>query len=177
MTDRSSFKQKNPELEETFDGPSKSSKKREMLTLQTLGKKLAELPDRQFKSIEFSDERLSESLAFYRGIPSKKHEARRRQMQFIGKLMRHTETESLKTQLNAFEGQDQDLKRRHYQTEKWRQRLINDQTDLTNFLDEYRADSQKINQLLRAALKSISNEKDQGETKALYRALLEAVSH
>ena len=77
-----------------------------MLALQALGQELANLSEKRFQKIQFPEDALREALEFYRGIPEKKHEARRRQMQFIGKVMRGIEPDSLQAQLDAMKTTD-----------------------------------------------------------------------
>ena len=64
---------------------SKTRKKREMHELQALGVALVELPETQLKSMALADD-LLEAVLEAKRITS--HEARRRQMQYIGRLMR-----------------------------------------------------------------------------------------
>jgi len=66
--------------------PSKSARKRHMLSLQALGESLLELNDKQLAQIPIDDDRLLSSLREARQIHSKN--ARKRHLQFIGKLMR-----------------------------------------------------------------------------------------
>ena len=106
MNDKRSLQNDDLIDEELYREPSKSAKKREMLALQALGQALAALSDKQFRKIEFPEDKLREALEAYRAIPDKKHEARRRQMQFIGKVMRGVESESLQAQLDAMEHTD-----------------------------------------------------------------------
>lgn len=159
------------------EAPSKSAVKREMHALQALGAQLAELPDKQFARIEFADADLKEALEFYRSLPSKKHEARRRQLQFIGKRMRNAEIEGLEAQLHRVQGLDQEEKRIHHQAEQWRTRLLEDPKSLAEFLSQFTGDAQRLNQLLRAAKKAADQGKDKGEARALYRAVFDTLSH
>lgn len=66
--------------------PSKSARKRHMTALQELGEALTLLSDRQLAAIPLDDERLSLSVREARKI--RQHGARRRHLQYIGKLMR-----------------------------------------------------------------------------------------
>jgi ribosome-associated protein len=177
MTDKRSIQ--NDELidEDFIEAPSKSAKKREMLALQAIGQALAALSDRQFAKIEFPDDKLREALEFYRTIPDKKHEARRRQMQFIGKVMRGIEADSLQTQLDAMAHTASEDKRKHHQAEQWRDRLLSDPKQAAEFLNTFTADPQRLNQLIRAARKARELNKDKGEARSLYRALYEAIAH
>src|SRR5210317_1808763 len=69
---------------------SKSQRKREMLALQDLGKKLTEVNAPLLAKCQLPTELLS-AIEEYKRLPNK-HEARRRQLQFIGKVMRSVET-------------------------------------------------------------------------------------
>ncbi len=148
-----------------------------MLALQKLGQKLAALSEKQFQKIQFPEEALFEALEFYRSLPEKKYEARRRQMQFIGKVMRGIEPDSLQAQLDAMETTDNEEKHKHYQAEQWRDRLLDNPKQVTDFLNEFTTDVQRLNRLIRAAKKARELNKDKGEARSLYRALYEAIAH
>ena len=177
MNDKRSLQNDDLIDEELSREPSKSAKKREMLALQALGQALAALSDKQFRKIEFPEDKLREALEAYRAIPDKKHEARRRQMQFIGKVMRGVESESLQAQLDAMEHTDNAEKAKHHQAEQWRDRLLQEPKDATAFLDAFQTDAQRLNQLIRAARKARELNKDKGEARSLYRVLYEAIAH
>src|ERR687895_594784 len=69
----------------TDELPSKTQRKREMHELQALGAELTELNDEQLSSMHLPEHLMDAVLDARR---MSKHEARRRQLQFIGKLMR-----------------------------------------------------------------------------------------
>jgi ribosome-associated protein len=64
--------------------PSKSERKREVLALQKLGEALAQLAETQLAQIPL-EPILADAIAAARTIKS--HEAKRRQLQYIGRLM------------------------------------------------------------------------------------------
>jgi len=70
----------------TEDAPSKSARKRQMLHLQALGESLLALSEQQLARIPIDNEQLLAALRECRKIHS--NSARKRQLQFIGKLMR-----------------------------------------------------------------------------------------
>jgi ribosome-associated protein len=177
MNDKSSLQNDDLIDEKLHREPSKSAKKREMLALQALGQALAALSDKQFRKIEFQEEKLREALEAYRDIPGKKYEAQRRQMQFIGKVMRGVESKSLQSQVDAINRTDNAEKRRHHQAEQWRDRLLQEPKDATAFLDTFQTNAQQLNQLIRAARKARKLDKDKGEARSLYRALCKAIGH
>ena len=98
-------------------------------------------------------------------------------MQFIGKVMRGVEPESLQAQLDAMKNTDNEEKRKHHQAEQWRDRLLEDPKKAADFLNEFSADAQRLNQLIRATKKARELNKDKGEARSLYRALYEAIAH
>ena len=81
--------------------PSKSELKRTAHAQQALGKRLTRLGIRQLKTLELP-EALLEALDEFHRLP-KSHLARRRQLQFIGKLMRDINQPAIERQLQALE--------------------------------------------------------------------------
>lgn len=84
---------KHDDSEEEFSGPSKSELKRQMTALQEIGESLIELSEGQLAKIPVGDERLLLAIKETRRIKS--NNARRRHMQFIGKLMRDIDAEPI----------------------------------------------------------------------------------
>ena len=80
----------------TDSKPSKSARKREYLALQKLGEELLKLRESDLLDIELDDD-LREAVLEARRIRS--HGALRRQKQYIGKLMRHIDPDSLRAAL------------------------------------------------------------------------------
>lgn len=101
-----------------FDGPSKTQLKREVHELQDLGVALLALPAARRAAIEM-DERLREALGEHARMPTR--EAKRRHLQYIGKLLRDTETGPVRRALEAFHSGDA---RALHEAERWRERLL-----------------------------------------------------
>ena len=76
---------------------SRTQKKNEDRALQRLGEQLLALPLSQLESMDLPDE-LIEAIKSARKIKS--HGARRRQIQYIGTLMRHIDPQPIKTALD-----------------------------------------------------------------------------
>ncbi|MGH8555453.1 MAG: ribosome biogenesis factor YjgA, partial [Gammaproteobacteria bacterium] len=91
-------RRKDPDFnpDEFYGGPSKSQLKRDALELQELGAALEELPQDKVDAIEMG-ERLREALRELKRL--KVGEARRRHMQFIGKLLRDEDPERFRSAL------------------------------------------------------------------------------
>lgn len=154
--------------------PSKSQRKRDMDELQTLGKQLVEIPSRVFGSMDLPDE-LREAVEFARAIRS--NEARRRQLQYIGRIMRSIDADEIRSQLQRYQQTRQTVTEHHHHLEQLRESLVeNGDTALTELLRKYpAADQKRLRQLVRDA----RNERRQGEpgkaSRALFRHLRELV--
>ena len=101
--------------------PSKSQKKRMQTALQDLGEQLIGLSDEQLASLSL-DERLNYAIQEARRMKS--HEAKRRQKQYIGKLMRDINQEPIHALLSSLKGDDRRQKRIFANAERWRDRLV-----------------------------------------------------
>ena len=78
---------------------SRTRKKNEDRALQRLGEQLVALPFGQLETMKLPDELLT-AIKFAREIT--RHGARRRQIQYIGALMRHIDPQPIKTALERF---------------------------------------------------------------------------
>jgi ribosome-associated protein len=82
--------------------PSKSSKKRAMTALQVLGTRLVNLTPSQLEQIPIEDARLQDAVLQARKITQRG--GLRRQLQYIGKLMRVIDSEPIETALAKLDG-------------------------------------------------------------------------
>ena len=83
--------------------PSKTQRKHAMEELQSLGEALVDLPAERLKKIDLSDE-LREAIGAAQRM-TRLDEAKRRQMQYIGRLMRSTDIEPLRAALADARGE------------------------------------------------------------------------
>jgi ribosome-associated protein len=167
-------KQVLPEIEEDeIDIISKSQLKREATHLQELGKTLAELKADVLESMNITDD-LLEAFAEHKRLTQR--EAKRRHLQYIGKLMREVDAEALEQELEKqTSGSDAQQKHLHL-VERWRDQLIEEDAQLTRFMDEYdNADVQHARQLIRNARKDIKENKNRGHKKKLFQWLKETI--
>ena len=106
------------------DRPSKTRLKAEMSARQDLGENLADLPAELFSRLDCAEELI---VALKEARRMRAHEARRRQIQFIGKVLRHMDDEefaALETHYLALtNGQRLDTRLLH-QAEAWRDALL-----------------------------------------------------
>jgi ribosome-associated protein len=145
------------ELKAELKGTTESSKtdlKRESEELQKLGEELMHLRADLLAPLGLPD-KLLDAMAEARRITN--FEGKRRQMQFVGKLMRKLEDETLQAARAALQeqrsGSAADTLALH-QAEQWRDALIADDEALTRWLAEFPGtDSQQLRALVRQARK------------------------
>jgi len=148
---------------------SKTKKKREMHELQALGVALAALPESQLQAMSLKED-LLEALLEAKRIRS--HEARRRQMQYIGRLMRELDPAPIRARLAEVEGHSAQATARHRRLEAWRERLLGDDGALTAFAADYPgADLQGLRALIRNARKEAAEGKPPRAYRELFRVL------
>jgi len=148
--------------------PSKTRRKIASHDLQSLGEALLELGDEHLATLGL-DESLLDALKAARRMRS--HEARRRQMQLIGKLMRSADVELARTAVAERQlGRARDSLALH-EAERWRAELIADDDATTRFARTHaNADLQQLRALVRGARKDAAGAPEQRNGRA-YREL------
>lgn len=131
---------------------SKSQVKREMTALQKLGEQLIELNDKQLATVPV-EEKLLDAILEARKMPHR--EARRRHLQFIGRLMRETNHEEIQAAVDKLQARSDQYVHRQHQIERFRDLLMEGdkqifQTLVTNCPG---IDVQHLKQLVRSAQK------------------------
>ena len=106
---------------------SKTRRKSEMHDLQSLGETLVQLSAPRLSELGLP-ERLSDAIEQARAIS--KHEARRRQMQYIGRLMRDVDPDPIRTRIAQWGAAPAAEKARLATVERWRERLLADSAAL-----------------------------------------------
>jgi len=147
---------------------SKSQIKREMLALQALGKKLTELKPAQLEKMPIGECLMKAVKESYN---IQQREAKRRHLHFIGKLMRAEDEEAIQYALDQFDSSSLRYAQELHLVEVWRERLINGDTEsLTAFIEEKpEVNVQLLRQLIRNAQKDLSQEKNTGAAKKLFK--------
>ena len=135
--------------DDTDGRPSKSALKRQSHDLQALGVEVAALPDQRLASTPMP-EALRDAILAYRR--TKSHEGRRRQIQFVGKLMRAADEAPLREAVAAFKlGSAKETLALH-EAERWRAELLADDDALTRWMQAFAdTDTQQLRSLVRAA--------------------------
>lgn len=158
------------------DHKSKSQIKREMLELQKLGEQLLTLKDQHLKQLHLSPE-LVQAIKLAKVLKS--HGAKRRQLQYIGRLMRKVDPEPIRDYLAGISLQHQRSVALLHLYESWRERLLSEgSTAFSEFITQYpQADRQQLRQLILNAQKEISQQKSLGAAKALLRYIRSLDTH
>ena len=154
---------------------SKSQRKRDAQALQELGESLVKLNKAALQQIplpEYLYAAITEAQRLHqRG-------ALKRQLQYIGKLMRQCELEPIRVAYEKATHSYREDVQQHHQLEQWRDRLLaeGDQA-LEALLREYpAADRQHIRQLVRSALKESARAKPPKAARELFRYLRQLLS-
>ncbi|HEY4997663.1 MAG TPA: ribosome biogenesis factor YjgA [Usitatibacter sp.] len=148
---------------------SKTRRKRQMRDLQDVGAALVDLSEGELARIGLPETLLDAVLAC-KAIT--KHEARRRQVQYIGRLMRHVDSAPIAERLRALEAPSQRDTALHHLAEKWRQDLLADPGAMARFQREFpEADAGHLGNLVKGAL----DEKRASRPPRCFRELFHAV--
>ena len=159
---------------DTEQQKSKSRLKREMVELQKLGERLLDLAQEHLEKL--SDQALKEAVLAAKKI--KKNSAKKRQLQFIGKLMRNTDLEEINEILSQVDNRSRRGARHFHKLERWRAGLIaNDNQVMQEIFSEYpHTDRQHLRHLIRHAKdESISHLGGSQHSRKLFRYLRELV--
>ena len=150
---------------------SRTKKKQQVEELQKLGAALIALPLVQLDALELPPE-LRAAVRDAQRITS--HGARRRQLQFIGKVMRRIDPEPVRAAMAAIAGSSAVARARQKRLEQWRERLIADDAALTAFAGEHAGtDLQALRTLIRNARKEIAERKPPRAQRELFRLIRE----
>ena len=151
--------------------PSKTKQKEAMHALQDLGAELVELSVGQLKRIALPED-IYDAVRACQKITS--HGARRRQLQYIGKLMRNADEEPIRAGLAFLRGESAAETAKLHRLERTRERFLTDESVLTEIANTWPgADIQHLRQLRRNAIKEQENGKPPKSYRAIFQALKE----
>jgi ribosome-associated protein len=131
--------------------PSKTRLKQASHELQELGEAVVALPDDRLDGLAISESLLDAVRQFKK---TRTHEGKRRQMQYIGKLMRRQDVEPIRQAVTDMQlGRAKDSLALH-QAERWRVELLHDDEAVTRWTQAHpETDVQQLRSLIRAARK------------------------
>jgi ribosome-associated protein len=148
---------------------SKTKLKAEADAAQEIGRQLLELPKDRLKKLQL-DEALNDAIVEAKRLTA--NGAIRRQLQYIGRLMRDIDLAPIVEQLQKWEGKHIEENARFHQMERWRTRLIEDAKAFELFLVEYpRTDVQRMRTLIRNAQKEQAANKPPKSSRELFKMI------
>jgi ribosome-associated protein len=149
---------------------SRTKKKRAAEALQVLGEQLVQLDDTQVGALDLPVD-LKEALLAIRRFKS--HGARRRQLQYIGRLMRSCDHEAIEQALQKTREQEDQNRRRFKLVERWRNDLVNgDEERLTWLLERFPTmDQEQLHQLVNCARGASTQINAKEASRKLFRFL------
>lgn len=164
------------EVEDEWDGPSRSQLRRDALDVYKLAEALALLSDAQLAHVPL-DDNIAEEVRRTRAITQQI--ARKRQTQFLAKHMRRLEPEELTLIRAALEHDRADSRRETaelHRLEAWRARMMTEGDGaLAEFIAQYPgADRQRLRQLVRQATQESEANKPPRAFRELFRLLRDA---
>lgn len=149
---------------------SKTRRKKECDEMQTLGEKIIALGKDELAQMHMEDELRN---AIEEAQRMKSNGALKRQRQFIGKLIRNMDAESLQAQLDKILHKHDLHNAEFKRMEKWRDNMIEEgDGGLNAFMQHYpQADRQYLRQLIR----NVDREKKNNKPPAAYRAIFKYI--
>ena len=162
-----------PDNELGDEAPSRSQLKRESAAVQGLGEELCKLPGQVLTDIGV-DEELREAIIVWQKTAT--HEGKRRQMQYVGRLMRNVDTRRLFTAWQKFKADGAASAKALHEIEELRQRLIDNAPGVwsevfSKFPD---IDRHELEQLVKEAREEQKTGKPPRAFRAVFRFLREA---
>lgn len=151
---------------------SKSQAKRDVEEMQKLGGKLVKLSHKTLQKFNL-DERLLDAILLAQTIHS--NSAGRRQIQLIGKLMRHSDIEAIRLQYESYQNQAVESNAHFHKLESWRDRLLIEGDSAINELLKQcpELDRSRLRQLLRNVKKDSEQHKPPKSARQLFQYLKE----
>ena len=163
------------ESESEIPGVSKSEIKRQMIALQKLGEELIGLPKDKLDKLNLP-ETLRDAVDQAKRITA--HGGLRRQMQYIGRLMRIIDAQPIAAQLEQWRSRHNNENAVFHRMEHWRNRLIENDASITEFIDAYPdTDPQQLRTLIRNCRREAELQQAPKSNRALFkliRAVIEA---
>lgn len=152
---------------------SKSEIKRDAEELKQLGEKLVNLTKTNLTKVPLDDS-LLEAVELAQRLQK---EARRRQLQYIGKLLRGMDVEPIRNALDKIENKHHQQQAMLQKLEILRDKLVEQgDTALTDLLNDYpTADRQQLRNLIRVAQKEKAQDKPLKAYREIYQVLKDLI--
>ncbi len=164
----------------TDDEISKSQRKRDADAVRDLGTRLTELANSELATVPLPDD-VASAIEEYSRIKS--NGARKRQLGFLAKRLRHVDVEPIEAALEKLRQAARANTITLHLIEQWRDRLLGDAEEesakdaLTTFLTEFKsADRQQFRHLQQQALKERKARRSPAAARQLFKAIRAQIS-
>jgi len=154
---------------------SRTKRKQTDQALQDMGEELVAVAEEKLAELDLP-ERLRDAIMHARGLS--KFGALRRQMQYIGRLMREEgDAEAIRARLDAWKGVSVEETARLHLIERWRVKLLKDDKALEQLINDYpRADIRQLRTLIRNTKRETEAAKPPKSFRELFRVLRETLN-
>lgn len=139
-----------------------------MLALQQIGESLLPLPDDRLQRLPITPE-LIDAVRVAREIRA--HEGRRRQLQFIGRLMREIDADALRAALSDETREHRVATAVMHAAERWRERILADDQVLRNWIEQYPETRDSVEPLVARARREMASGGPGRAYRELFRKL------
>ncbi|CAA0083318.1 Uncharacterised protein [Zhongshania aliphaticivorans] len=159
--------------ESEFERPSKTALKKEMQAMQDLGEQLVKLSNNELAKIPIHDEHLSEAISTARRLTSR--EGLRRQLQYIGKLMRGIDLSEIEAGLAKRDEGQRELARAFHRLEELRDTVVEEGLPgIEKVIAQFpSADRQRLRTLILQSAKDAKANKPPAAKRKLFQYLRE----
>lgn len=149
---------------------SKSQRRRDALEVKSLARELINLDQAKLGRVPLDDD-VRAAVVEARGMRA--NGARKRQMQYVAKLLRREDLEPVLLALEKFDGEARELTGRQHRCEAWRDFLLEKGDSAVGELVQCRADTdtQAIRQLVRNAAREAASNKPPAAARTLFKLL------
>lgn len=152
---------------------SKSQRKRDMEALQEVGERLVTLNAAQLAQLDLPDN-LRDAVREAKRLTA--HGAIRRQMQYLGKLMRNVDPAPIQAKFDEWDGSNREQAAKFHQLERWREQLLTDDKAVSELvLAHPAADVQRIRTLVRNARKEEAASRPPKSSRELFKELRQLI--
>ncbi len=167
----------DPHQVPTEDLVSKSQRKREVHAIRDLGAELIEAKPALLAKMDLSPAVL-EAIELYKRLPNS-HAARKRQLQFLGKLLRQQDTSSIVRVLDESRRNVSLQIRKFHELESLRDNLLGSKDEaVTDLVNQHpNLDVQHLRQLIRQAKKEAESDKPPAASRKLFKYLRETLEN
>ena len=153
---------------------SKTELKKDSKKIQDFGRKISQLTIKNIEIFNFSS-KTYEAIIDLKNLKS--NSAKKRQVQYVGKLLRETDLTYAFLIMKQLKVSSQKEIQKNHTIEKWRDKLLSSADSITEFFDEYpNINRQSLRQTIANAQKEKQEKKPPKYSRQLFRLIKEIIS-